>query len=140
MKKYINTLFDNNHYIKTSILLLFSGCCFIGAYVIGITDNLPGILLLFLSSGFMILALTYIWKNPMYFFNMAAICFAIICILWLSVQAFAIIASPAIQQTYDGIIEAIMFLSIFFLLIPAVLIGIAGGIYNAIKANHHFQH
>jgi hypothetical protein len=133
MKKSLYQPFDKRHYVKTTVLLVLSLASLGGALITGITDNATGIILLFLSSLIFISALTYTWTNPFRFFIMAGAGVAIIVLLYITLHIMNLLIPLETLNKYNGIIEATGMLSVFFLLLPAIIVGVIGGIYKAAK-------
>lgn len=114
---------------KTIILLVLGIISTAAALIIGIADNLPGIILSYLSGFLFILVFTYHWRKPKPFAILAVSSIAALII-------FAILHN-LMEALKGGVIFGILgagFFLIAVILCPAgIIIGFAGGILNALR-------
>jgi len=115
---------------STYVYLVISLILIITAFIIGIDDNLPGILPLFLGGIILIFAFTHNWKNAgpyllLGFFSIVG--FAVSVFLH---NMFEVIGG---EGTVLGIISAVFFLIAVILCPAGLLVGIVGSIVRALK-------
>lgn len=139
MKKYFRLLFSKEHRRLTILLLLLFIVFITSTILLNVKYNLPGILMLFASSVFLIEAFIHVSRNPAHYFILAGVCLGIIALLWFGIQLYGTIASPQQQRTYDGYIEEMMIISTFFICLPGILVGVIGGIYWEVKEKKDYN-
>ena len=136
MKRHIRTLFDKAHRWWTAGFLLSAALLIAGAGVIGTTDNPPGLAML--TAGMMLLFLAFVhpWKKPSSYTILAGACAAVILVIYIVLHIYASFAfEPGIAHTptkTEGIIEAILFITILFICAPGIVVGIAGALVRGI--------
>jgi hypothetical protein len=124
MKKHFISLFDASHR-KTTVLLFLSSFSLITiSQIIGISDNIPGILLLITGMVVLIYALVHPWKNKKNFSKMAWICAGIIALLFLVIFFLSTIGHAELVDKYIG--EGGAMVIVFLICIPGIIVGIFG--------------
>ena len=108
-------------YLAGSVILI------IIALIVGIDDNLPGIILLFISSILLVLAFTHNWKRKSY---ILLIVFSLAGFV-VSVILHNIFETSGGEVTFLGILSALFFLVAIFLCPVCLLIGIIGSIMKS---------
>jgi len=124
--------------IRLKLLLIMIGLfLFIGANIVGISDNLPGILLLFASVASILFALVYHWKtirNYSILLIASTIGFPIMALLHNLFYAFAeAIRDLAFLKVIFHVIEVASFLIAIIICPVGILTGIIGIITLTIK-------
>ena len=130
MKKHFTVLFDSSHrmwtisFFTTAILLI------IGAQITGITDNLPGILMLLSGIILMFFAFLHPWRNKKNYAILIAVCMGILILEWFGIQILNRINKA------EFISEGIAMTVAFLVCIPGIMAGIIGIIFLLIKNRH----
>lgn len=124
MKKHFISLFDRSHRKTTVSLLLSSFILIIISQIIGISDNVPGILLLLAGMILLFYSLVHPWKNKKNYSIMAWIFTGIIALLFLIITFFAQIGHPELIDKYIG--ETAAMVIVFLICIPGIIVGIYG--------------
>jgi len=131
--------FSTRHNRKmTVILLAVCGLLAIAAVVVGIDENLPGILLAFLAATAFVLAFVHPWRTTRQFmFLLLASVLGFILFIILSMISDSIVQNPASSDTLQKLIESPVneALSIIFaMLCPAAfLVGVVGAVVMFIR-------
>src|SRR5512143_2514822 len=87
----IEALSTPRNRIRTLILLVVCGLSAIAAAIIGIDDNLPGILLAFLAAAALILAFVHPWRTSRQFRRL------------LYASALGFVVSSVLHNVFEGI-------------------------------------
>ena len=114
---------------KSFILIAFGILALIAALIVGISDNPPGIILLFISSILLVLAFTYNLKTTKSYLILLAssiIGFVLFAVLHNILEHF-------VDGTPWGFVAAFFFLVALFICPAGTLVGIVGTIVNLIK-------
>ena len=126
--------FSTRHNRKmTVILLAVCGLLAIAAVVVGIDENLPGILLAFLAATAFVLAFVHPWRTTRQFmFLLLASVLGFILFIILSMISDSIVQNPASSDTLQKLIESPVneALSIIFAMLcsAAFLVGVVGAV------------
>ena len=131
--------YSEKNRLKTIILLVICILSAIAAILVGIDDNLPGILLAFLAAITFILAFVHPWRSPRKFliFLLAAVLGLILFVaLFILIDITA--QNPASPVVFKQLAESrtFEFLSICLIMLcpAAVLIGLVGWIVMFIRS------
>ena len=114
---------------KSFILIVFGILALIAALIVGISDNPPGIILLFISSILLVLAFTYNLKTTKSY----------LILLVSSLIGFVLFAflhnilESSVEGTPWGFVAAFFFLVALFICPAGTLVGIVGTIVKLIK-------
>lgn len=129
IKNHLTTLLDSSHLRLTIILLTFSALLIISSQIIGITDNLPGIALLF--SGVIILFFSFLhpWRDSKKYAILFAVCLGIIILVFMCI----FILSALHLDKY--ISEGIVMITILLFCLPGIFVSIIGIVIFANKKN-----
>jgi uncharacterized membrane protein YeiB len=124
--------------IKTFIFLVTCGLLAIAAVVVGINDNLPGILLAYLAATAFVLAFSHPWRTARKFmFLLLASVLGFILFMILSMISDSIVQNPASSDTLQKLIESPVneALSIIFAMLcsAAFLVGVVGAVVMFIR-------
>ena len=131
--------FSTRHNRKmTVILLAVCGLLAIAAVVVGIDENLPGILLAFLAATAFVLAFVHPWRTTRQFmFLLLASVLGFILFIILSMISDSIVQNPASSDTLQKLIESPVneALSIIFAMLcsAAFLVGVVGAVVMFIR-------
>jgi hypothetical protein len=127
MKKHFITLFDSAHLWWTISLFALGILLIIIANLIGIADNLPGIILFYGGIISLFFAFLHPWKKAVNYAILSGVCIGIV-LLGLLVLT---ILNKMGQDTskFDGIIEGFALL----ICIPGILTSIIGAIICAVR-------
>ena len=114
------------------VLLAACVLSFIAALAVGISDNVPGILLLYISSFALVLAIVYHWTSMKRFLLLAAAAalgFVVFVVLHNFAHAGAEMAADIVvlKLLLEGVSVASFFLALL-VCPPAFLVGVAGAL------------
>jgi hypothetical protein len=127
MKKHFLSLFDPAHrwytisFFVASIMLIFA------AQAVGITDNLPGIVLLLAGMILIFFALIHPWRDPRNYGILVGVCFGLILLTFLVIYILAALHMD--KYISEGIVMGFIGL----ICIPGILSGIIGAIIWSIR-------
>lgn len=137
MKKHFKSLVDAQHLKWTVSLLLVSIVLIIAGSSIGISDNFRGISMIFFGAVLFYFSALHPWREPIKFLVLAGICSGAIAVLFIGVYTYSsIILKPGAQQAanFSGeFIEEFVLLSVFFVLAPGIVAGLAGAALRAMQ-------
>jgi hypothetical protein len=137
MKHHFKTLFDRSHRWWTAGFLIAAALLFAGAAIVGTTDNPPGLIMFTAGVMSLFLSIFHPWRKPSNYGILAGICAAIILAIYIGIHfwaSFAIEPGQAHTPTKgEGIVEAILFITILFVCVPGILVGIGGAIFWGIR-------
>ena len=124
--------------IKTLVLLVVCGLSAIAAVVVGIDDNLPGVLLALLAAIAFILAFTYPWRTARKFlFLLLASILGFILFFILSIISDSIVQNPAASGALQDLILSPVndALNVIFIMLclAAFIVGIVGSVTMFIR-------
>jgi len=121
--------------ISFSLVVL---CCvsLTAAFIVGISDNLPGLALCYLATVSLILAFVHTWRKVRYFLFLlgaSVIGFAVFVVLHNLFYAFAELTSDIILLNRSlEFLHAVFFLVAIFVCPASLLIGTIGGMLAAV--------
>jgi hypothetical protein len=122
MKKHFRTLIDPDHRFLTITLLMSAGLLLMGSQVVGITDNIPGIVMLLAGMILLYFAFLHPWKKVEYYALLIAICSGIVFLEWLGIHLLAKTGNT------KYINEAVAMIVAFVICMPGILAGMIGAI------------
>lgn len=128
MKKHFITLFDPAHLWWTISLFSLAVLLIIIANIIGIADNLPGIILLYGGIIALFFAFLHPWKKAINYAILAGVCIGIFLLGLLGVTIIDKIDKDH-SLNFDGIVEGFALL----IFIPGILVSIIGAIICAVR-------
>jgi hypothetical protein len=120
MKKHFISLFDSAHLKWTISLFTIAVLLIITASLVGISDNLPGIALLYGGIIFLFFAVLHPWKNPMSYWTLLLVCLVILILEWLGITILA-----RLHKT-EYLSEAVAMGVAFLICMPGIVVGILG--------------
>lgn len=107
------------------------------AILVGVGDNMPGIVLCYLAAITLVIALTRTWKKPRKFLILmgsSVIAFFSFVVLHNLFYALAIITSDTAALSYSmAVLEVVFFIIAIFLCPAAFLVGAVGSVVFAIR-------
>jgi hypothetical protein len=120
MKKYFQKLIGPEHKMRT-ISLSSSAIVFIlGARIVGINDNLPGITMLVTGIVLLYFSILHPWRKAENFAILIAVCVAVLILEWLGIHLF-------VKLKWEKYLnEAVALILAFFICLPGVLAGLIG--------------
>ncbi len=137
MKKHFNLLIDSQHLKWTLLLLFVSIVLIIAGSLIGISDNFPGISMVFFGAVLLYFSVFHPWRKPFKFMVLAGICSGAIFVLLIGVYVYAsIFLKPGSQHAVNSggdFLEGFVLLSVFFVLAPGIVAGLAGAALRYIR-------
>ncbi len=137
MKKHLITLFDVAHRKWTFSLFCLSVILILAGGFTGITDNPPGIVMVFFGMVFLFLTLIHPWRKPANYLILAGICFIIIVLIFAGLYFYSLIivkrSSVPESGNSDGILEAVTMLTVLFICAPGIIAGLSGSIIRAFQ-------
>jgi hypothetical protein len=127
-----------------TVMLVFLGvscACAIGAAVVGVSDNPPGILLAFLAATAFILAFVHPWRNSKqfrYLFYASGLGFIVFGVLHnvLEVVAEKFVSSGLLHGLLHGLLQGLsvtFFLAAILICPPGLLVGAVGSVVMFIR-------
>jgi hypothetical protein len=128
MKKHFISLFDSAHRWWTISLFAAAVLLIVIASLIGIADNLPGIILMYAGIIALFFAFLHPWKKTMNYVILAAVCIGIFFLGLLAITILDKLNQEA-SIKLDGIVEGYALL----VCIPGILAGIIGAIICAVR-------
>jgi hypothetical protein len=120
MKNHFKILFDQQHSLRTMSLSALAIAFISGAAIIGIADNLPGLVLLLTGIVLLYFSILHPWKKPEFYAILIASCVFILILEWLAIRFFVMLK----WEKYLS--EAILMVIAFFICLPGILVGIIG--------------
>lgn len=134
MKKYFKNLFNRSNRGKTLVFLILSILFLSVGVAIGITDNFPGILLVYASSSCLILAFTHIFHNESFYLKVALYSIGLMVLFYIFLLSTgSLFYNDGVTEKLYHMVEVFIIISSYFLLIPAALIGFIKFIYYAVR-------
>jgi len=135
----IDTRSTPRNKIKTLILLVICGLSAISSTVVGINDNLPGILLAFLAATAFVLAFVHPWRTARKFvFLLLASILGFVLFVILNIIFDSVAQDPATSGTLQDLINspAIDALNLIIAMIcpAAFIVGVVGSIAMSIRS------
>jgi hypothetical protein len=120
MKKHFISLFDPAHLKWTISLFVIAVLLTISASLTGISDNPPGIALLYGGIIFFFFAVLHPWKNQKNYWILLIVCIGILLLEWLGITILDIL------DRTEYINEAIAMGVAFLICMPGIVVGIIG--------------
>lgn len=125
MKNHLLSLFNQTNKPLTVFLMLSSAALILTGLLIGVADNLPGILLLFTGIISMFFGLVHPWTNWKYYAWLAIISAGII---GMTILVMYILVRLNLERYIsEGVVLEI------FVVVPGIIVGVLGAIYWAVK-------
>ena len=126
--------FSPNNRLKTIILLVICVLSAIGAVLVGVDDNLPGLVLALLAAIAVVMAFIHPWRSPRKFlYLILAAVLGFILFILIDIAAQNPTASPVFRELMDSPAFEIISTIIAFLCPVALIIGIVGWIVMVIR-------
>jgi len=120
MKKYFQILFGPEHLMRTISLFASSIVFIIGAMIVGINDNLPGLAMLVTGIIFFYFSVLHPWRKAENYAILIAIFVGVMILEWLSIQLF-------IKLKWEKYLsEAVLMILAFFVCLPGIIAGLIG--------------
>lgn len=129
MKTHLLSLFDRSHRILTISLLTVALILIIGSQVVGTTDNMPGLVMLFVGTILLFFSLLHPWKKAKNYGILAGICIGLIILGYLAIILLSVL------HLERFISEGIAMITAFFFCLPGIVVGIIGSIICAFRQN-----
>ena len=123
MKKHLQSLFDPQHRLLTISFFLASALLIIASQIMGTTDNIPGILVLFCGVICLFFALLHPWRKSNYYAILAGVCFGLILLTFLIIYILMLL------QKTEFINEGVVMILIGLICVPGIVTGIIGLIF-----------
>jgi hypothetical protein len=124
---------------KTLALLAIAAVLTAAALVVGISDNIPGIVLMYLAALALVLAFVHPWRSPKQFLWLCAaaiVTFLVTAVLENAFEVGATLVSGQVLQGLLGAIGATFFIIATVICPAALLVGLGGAIGAAIQPAH----
>jgi hypothetical protein len=128
MRKHFIILFDSAHLWWTISLFVLAVLLIVIASLIGVADNLPGILLMYAGIIALFFAFLHPWRKVMNYVILAAV---FIGIFFLGILVVTILdkLDKDLSFNFDGIVEGFALL----VFIPGILVSIIGAIICVVR-------
>jgi hypothetical protein len=120
MNKHIQSLFDNQHIRLTVTLFAAAVFLMVGSQIVGITDNLPGIAMLFAGIILLYFSFLHPWRKIEYYAILIGVCVGILLLEWLGIHL--LIRLNKTKYLSEGIAMVLA----FFICMPGIITGIIG--------------
>jgi hypothetical protein len=127
MKTHLHSLFDQAHRIRTLSLFLFGLILIIGSQIVGTTDNIPGLLMLFIGIILLFFSILHPWRKAGNYGILAGICGGILILGWLGIYLLAAL------HLEKYISEGVVMITAFLFCLPDIIVGIIGSIICAFR-------
>jgi hypothetical protein len=127
MRSHLLSLFDRGHRIWTISLLLAAVILITGSQIVGTTDNLPGLTMLFAGVILLFFSVLHPWRNAKNYGILAAICGGLIILGFLAI----ILLSALHLQRF--ISEGIAMVTLFLFCLPGIIVGIIGSFLCSLR-------
>ena len=120
LKNHFVELFDSSH-IRMTIIFVISGLLLIiGSQVIGTTDNLPGLTLLFTGVILLFFSVLHPWRKTKNYSILAGFCIGITVLVFLAIY---ILSSLHLNQYIS---EAFVMITVLLICLPGFVVSIIG--------------
>lgn len=125
--------------IKTLTFLVVCGLSAIGSVIVGIDDNLPGILLAFLAATAFVLAFAHTWRTARKFmFLLLASVLGLVLFVILNVILDSVTQNPATSDALRNLIESpainALIVTIAMILPAVIIVGAIGSVAMFIRS------
>jgi hypothetical protein len=127
MKSHFISLFDPSHRWITMSYFIASIILITLSQIIGTTDNIPGLLALFVGMILLFFAFVHPWRNRRNYIVMASLFSGFLVLLFLTMVVLAETGNAKYIDQYLG--EAAGIIITFLICIPGITVGILGNIY-----------
>lgn len=127
MKQHFLLLFDSTYRWTTLSLFLAAVLLIIASQIVGTTDNLPGLIMLFFGMISFFLTFLHPWRKSGNYAILAGIFLGIIVLM------FGIIYLLDILNKTEYISEGVVMILFFLICIPGIVVGIFGTIFFAVR-------
>ena len=133
MKTHFISLFNSAHRWWTISFFLASIILIIASLLIGINDNLPGFVMLFVGMIFLIFAMVHPWRDVVNYVILIGVCLGIILLMIVAIGFLKDIGKNIDKTEHIG--EAIIMGLFFFICVPGIVVGIIGAIISHFRNN-----
>jgi hypothetical protein len=127
MKNHFHSLFDQDHRWWTISLAIASAVLVISSMIIGIADNLPGIVLLLAGAVSFFFTLLHPWRKPGNYGILAGVSVGLIALIFL------ILGILSVLNKTEFISEALVMGFIGLICIPGIFTGVIGSILWSVR-------
>jgi hypothetical protein len=127
MKNHFQSLFDSTNRWRTISFFVSAILLIVVAALVGISDNLPGILLLLGGMIILFFSFLHIWRKVENYAMLIGVCVGIIILVLLGIQILV-----WLKKT-EYISEAVVMIIAFLICLPGILTGIIGSIINSFR-------
>ena len=127
MKKHLLSLVDPSNRWLTLSLFISAVLFIVASQIVGITDNLPGILLLFFGVIILFFSFVHTWHKSANYAKLSAVSVGV------GVLTFATIYLLATLKLDKYISEAVVMIIIFLFCLPGIVVGIIGTIFYSLR-------
>jgi hypothetical protein len=127
MKTHLLSLFDQAHRNWTLSLFSFALILIIGSQIVGTTDNIPGLLMLFIGIILLFFSILHPWRKARNYGILAGICGGILILGWLGIYLLAAL------HLEKYISEGVVMITAFLFCLPGIIVGIIGSIICAFR-------
>lgn len=137
MKNHFLSLFQTTNRKWTLSLLCIGTILIIAGNLVGISDNPPGIVMVFLGMILLFFALIHSWRKPSYYLILAGISAGIIFLIFLGIYIYASLflkpGSANVPTAAGNFFEAFFMLTIIFICMPGIIAGLLGAIIRGVQ-------
>jgi hypothetical protein len=126
MKTHFISLLDPEHKKKTIFLLIIATLFIIIPLLVGIDQDLPGIMF-FLGIILLFFAVSHPWKKAANYGILIGLCIGILLLVFLGITILEKMGKG--ETINDNLAEGM----VFFICVPGIIVGITGAIICAVK-------
>jgi hypothetical protein len=127
VRSHFLSLFDRAHLKWTIALFLASLILIAGSQLVGTTDNLPGLAMLFSGVILLFFSVLHPWRNAKNYGILAAISIGLI------ILGYLVIILLSVLHLERFISEGIAMVTLFLFCLPGIIVGIIGSIICAFR-------
>jgi hypothetical protein len=127
MKTHLVSLFNPIYRMWTISLFAAALLLITGSQIVGTTDNLPGIAMLFSGVIFLFFSLLHPWRKARSYGILAGICVGIIILEYLGILLLSVLH----KEQY--ISEGIAMITAFLFCLPGIIVSIIGSIICSLR-------
>jgi len=127
MKSHFLSLFDRAHRIWTISLFAAALILITGSQIVGTTDNIPGLLMLFIGIILLFFSILHPWRKARNYGILAGICGGILILGWLGIYLLAA------MHLEKYISEGFAMITGLLICLPGIIVGIIGSIISGYR-------
>jgi hypothetical protein len=127
MKSHLLSLFNPANRLRTIIFFVAALLLITLSQIVGITDNLPGITMLFCGIVLLFFSFLHPWRKAKNYGILTGLCFGLMILVWIGIHLFVRLGLE------DHISEGFVMITAFFFCLPGIFAGIIGSLYCTLR-------